>query len=907
MILAALAMSPLGACDCNSDASLVLLSVRPDSGPLAGGNTAVLVGSGFADPLEVRFGDTQVRAEVLSASSAQVVVPAATTAGLVRVSLSQGADEVALDDAYRYVDAPEIAEIDPDRGSVDGGTGFVLRGAGFVEGAQVFIGGREALDVQFMNSETLSGRTPPGAEGPADVEVRNPDTQHSIAMGLFTYIEPTLCMVADMAPAFGQTDVGTGETLSVAWDTAVDPSAISLRLQELGGDEIPATVTADGERGITITPNRPLRFWAQYTLTVEAFDSTEGHRCPAESSVFATVEPTAVPQPAAPSPGRYLATSGDHIFAASGSPWLQRWSVPAGEAPRLEAEYPLPGTASTLAVIGDRLYVGLGFDGVAVFDITDPTMPEAIGNVGTPGYVQGVAPFDAGAGELGLAVADDAEGVWLFNVTEPEAETVLSSIPASVVDGLRLDQGYSMDVATQGDRLAIASNFHGVSLWDISDPATPVRITRQPARGAIIDLVFGPRGLYTAEQSHIRLLDAADLTPVATATYDFTQVERWTGILLLGDTLWASALQVGARTFNAETLSSTGTHSLRGRTGDLTELPDGRVVGGSEVGIAVLDGDSPLLPATPSRGTARQAHVVGDDVFVASDLLGLVVGTWDAATETISYDRSVPTPASETADVAAAVVSASEDQLIVGDGRLGVAVFTHTDGVPTFQGGAEGLGDRSRAVSLRGDFVFECDDNAGLKVHDVSDPTAPTLLASTGFPAAVRNQCYDLTVIDDELYLATQNGVVVIDVSDPAAPSLVGEVPLRSQDRVISLDTSDGYLVGTTSVRDFEGANGVIQRIQVFDVSDPASPERVFISEPIEGARVVLVRQELLFVGAFQQVQIYDLADTSQPKLLGTVPVAGAVSHLHSNGDALFASTGDGGVQVIHTGLLPSR
>jgi hypothetical protein len=94
-------------------------------------------------------------------------------------------DAAAAPDAT--ADLFTVQYADPDHGPFRGGTEVQLRGNGFSEDVEVWIGGRQALDVEYVDSRRLTVITPPGEPGPADLEVRRPGGEVAVDDGGFTF------------------------------------------------------------------------------------------------------------------------------------------------------------------------------------------------------------------------------------------------------------------------------------------------------------------------------------------------------------------------------------------------------------------------------------------------------------------------------------------------------------------------------------------------------------------------------------------------------------------------------------------------------------------------------------------------------------------------------------------------
>lgn len=83
--------------------------------------------------------------------------------------------------------APAVDAVVPTTGPAAGGTTISIYGSDFVSGATVRVGGTLATSVTFVNSAKITCKTPPGAVGPVDITVTNPNGQFGTLAGGFTY------------------------------------------------------------------------------------------------------------------------------------------------------------------------------------------------------------------------------------------------------------------------------------------------------------------------------------------------------------------------------------------------------------------------------------------------------------------------------------------------------------------------------------------------------------------------------------------------------------------------------------------------------------------------------------------------------------------------------------------------
>ncbi|MEU3281323.1 IPT/TIG domain-containing protein [Streptomyces antibioticus] len=160
-------------------------SLGSTSGPLAGGNTVTLSGTGLSTATGVSFGGVSATPTVNSDSSLSVTVPAGAAAGPVGVSVTTaGGTNNGL--TYTYVDVPAIASLAPASGPTSGGTAVTITGTSLDTTESVTFDGVPA-PFSVINATTLSAVTPPGTAGAVDVAVTNPAGSDTEA-GAFTYV-----------------------------------------------------------------------------------------------------------------------------------------------------------------------------------------------------------------------------------------------------------------------------------------------------------------------------------------------------------------------------------------------------------------------------------------------------------------------------------------------------------------------------------------------------------------------------------------------------------------------------------------------------------------------------------------------------------------------------------------------
>ncbi|MGW7003174.1 IPT/TIG domain-containing protein [Streptomyces sp. NPDC054933] len=162
-------------------------SLSANSGPLAGGNTITINGTGLATATSVSFGSVSTTPTVNSDSQLSVTVPAGASVGSVSVSVTTaGGTNNGL--SYTYIGLPTIAALNPNSGPPSGGTAVTITGTNLDTTTSVTFGAI-AAPFSVINATTISVVAPPtpdGGVGPSDIRVTNPAGTSLLAAG-YTY------------------------------------------------------------------------------------------------------------------------------------------------------------------------------------------------------------------------------------------------------------------------------------------------------------------------------------------------------------------------------------------------------------------------------------------------------------------------------------------------------------------------------------------------------------------------------------------------------------------------------------------------------------------------------------------------------------------------------------------------
>jgi len=151
-------------------------------------------------------------------------------------------------------------------------------------------------------------------------------------------------------------------------------------------------------------------------------------------------------------------------------------------------------------------------------------------------------------------------------------------------------------------------------------------------------------------------------------------------------------------------------------------------------------------------------------------------------------------------------------------------------------------------------------DYSGLRIIDVSDPTAPTLLGSF-----ISLNANDVAVVGSRAFIVGDDKLKLIDVSDPATPQLIDSFTVPS-----------GYAISVT-VAD-EIAYVLAGELLLIDVN-PASPTYLTAigSTSLGAGFDVAVKNNIAYVAtdSLRSLQLIDVSNPAVPQPLGTISTPG--------------------------------
>jgi len=141
-----------------------LTSLSPTRGPTKGGTKVTIHGTNFIGVRAVHFGaKLGTNVKVISATQITVTAPAGT--GTVHVTVTAAGGTTSSTSAaskYRYVAAPSVSSLSPNKGTHKGGTKVTIHGTNFIGVSAVHFGGKLATNVKVISATEITVTAPAG-------------------------------------------------------------------------------------------------------------------------------------------------------------------------------------------------------------------------------------------------------------------------------------------------------------------------------------------------------------------------------------------------------------------------------------------------------------------------------------------------------------------------------------------------------------------------------------------------------------------------------------------------------------------------------------------------------------------------------------------------------------------------
>lgn len=196
-------------------AAPTVTAVSPSSGPVAGGTTVIITGTGFTDATDIQFGGVSASYTVDSSTQITATAPAGS-AGTVDVTVTSigGTSATSSSDQFTYVASPVVHYLSSFRMSTNGGSSISIQGTNLWGATAVTFGNVPATMFTVNSATMISAEAPPNSAGVVDLSVTTPGGTYTLS-NVITYVAPP-AISAWFSPSPVAMGSSTGLNISIA-------------------------------------------------------------------------------------------------------------------------------------------------------------------------------------------------------------------------------------------------------------------------------------------------------------------------------------------------------------------------------------------------------------------------------------------------------------------------------------------------------------------------------------------------------------------------------------------------------------------------------------------------------------------------------------------------------------------
>ena len=563
------------------------------------------------------------------------------------------------------------------------------------------------------------------------------------------------------------------------------------------------------------------------------------------------------------------------------STWINAFSARA--ASEKISGYNTEGYSYSVASNGNTVYIADRFNGLQIFNVSDPETPVLLAELATAGLSKAVTyenPY--------IYFSDDVN-FYIIDVSASSSPEILGSVPIT---------GNGGRIAVSGAYAYLANGTgNGLQIVDISEPENPSLAGNFETSTSVRGVAVYGNYAYVSTYSDIITVNITNKNnPVSASTYDAAGNAYQLDIS--GSYLYSAS---GTGGLEILTLASPGAPSSAGSFDEgiyangVTVSGDTAFISGMSQGLFVLDVS---IPASPSYSgnistltEARETAVEGDYIYTADGEEGLQI---------IKYTSpSTPQLEGNLSLSSASALAAAGDYAYVADDTYLRIIDISSLSSPQLESSLEMPGALT-GIAAAGSYVYLSNGDYGLQIIDISSPQNPEIVGNFDTEGTAQS----VRIAGAFAYVADGfEGLKIIDISDPAAPVLAGH--FQTSNYAFSAAVNGNYAF-TTNQMPFDpyGSGG----FKILDVSDPQNPSQVHsrTSSGYYTAEVVYEEPYLYSVDISAGLEIFDVSEKTSPSEIGSLATAGISYDLKISGNYAYIADLQDGIKIIDISIPES-
>ncbi len=444
--------------------------------------------------------------------------------------------------------------------------------------------------------------------------------------------------------------------------------------------------------------------------------------------------------------------------------------------------------------------------------------------------------------------------------------------------------GNIIHAAIDKNDLLVADDRGILTLFDISQPDTPLLISDFPFKKSVKQIILDKKKAYVLTESQLSTVNFKSQSPPVISTLGVNQggsrrsfIEG--NILYVAD--WFSGMHLYDITIpHAPRLLSS--YHTPGSPKGVVVNNNIAYVADDDHGLQVVDVSNPLRPTFISsialEGLAYTMKLIDDFLYIASHRGGFhIVDVSDA--KNLKLVGTYDTPSKSWA------LEYRNGLLYVADDSSGLMIFNVKNPqqpklINQFQPGG-----MAEDIVLKDNKAYIAFFNNGLFILDIADPLDLKQLAHIPTPGNARG----IEIHDDLLYLASwEAGVLIIDIENNTAPKIIGQYDTRGATWGLSVKNKIVYAM------DWWGG------VKVINASDKTKPRLIGKYQTAGKVEDIIYDNNYIFSAhGSRGLQVYDANNDLNPVWATGLDITGNAKQINISADTAIIAAGDGGVVFV--------
>jgi hypothetical protein len=452
------------------------------------------------------------------------------------------------------------------------------------------------------------------------------------------------------------------------------------------------------------------------------------------------------------------------------------------------------------------------------------------------------------------------------------------------------------DAVDVSDNIAFFSNGSYLEIADISNPATPIELSKILLPRSINDIVISDSFAYVADGvAGLRIIDISNLTnPVESGFYDTAGQAK--SVDIVDNHVYLADGDAGLRIIdisNPAIPTEVGYYNTGDYATDVYVYNDNAYVtyalssGSGQGDLRIIDISNPSNPFERGLITLGEA---AEGVVVEGTYAYVAVYIAFAGANLSIVDISDPENPALIVTFGTSISYGVElhGSYAFCELRGGVGIIDISDPTNPTALGYLDAGGGAKSVSVKGTNAYVAGGYNGLRIFDISDPTNP---AEIGYFATGHHRVGAIAIEGSYAYNCLNFYLGVMDISDLTNPIEIASHEIVIEHGIWGHDVSGNYLY--TAVP--------LSGLGVIDISDPANPIEIGYFNPNGMSRDVVICSTYAYMAyGSGGLRIMDISNPLNPMETGYFDIPGFyASAVDVNGSYAYVAYGQAGLQIF--------